>query len=171
LVFFSGKHGIGRIDIVENRFVGMKSRGVYETPGASVLFAAHQDLETLTLDRVGFLFLSTSEEFLINFLLSGGLSHQAGIIGALCAIGLQRFLVFARMQIHPTSHCHQSGWCQRKCDLEVIQRSGLHPLQTSRHTSLQSRFGQVLDSFEEFSLTLIATASRLRPLQNPDRDV
>jgi argininosuccinate synthase len=46
-----GKHGIGRIDIVENRFVGMKSRGVYETPGGAILLAAHRDLETLTIDR------------------------------------------------------------------------------------------------------------------------
>ena len=46
-----GKHGIGRIDLVENRFVGMKSRGVYETPGGTILLAAHQDLETLTMDR------------------------------------------------------------------------------------------------------------------------
>jgi len=46
-----GKHGIGRIDLVENRFVGMKSRGVYETPGGTILLAAHQDLETLVLDR------------------------------------------------------------------------------------------------------------------------
>ena len=46
-----GKHGVGRIDIVENRFVGMKSRGIYETPGGTILLAAHQDLETLTIDR------------------------------------------------------------------------------------------------------------------------
>ena len=46
-----GENGIGRIDIVESRFVGMKSRGVYETPGGTILFAAHQDLETITLDR------------------------------------------------------------------------------------------------------------------------
>lgn len=46
-----GKHGIGRVDLVENRFVGMKSRGVYETPGGTILLAAHQDLETLVLDR------------------------------------------------------------------------------------------------------------------------
>jgi argininosuccinate synthase len=46
-----GKHGIGRIDIVENRFVGMKSRGVYETPGGTVLRAAHMALESITLDR------------------------------------------------------------------------------------------------------------------------
>lgn len=46
-----GKHGVGRIDIVENRFVGMKARGVYETPGGTILFAAHRDLEGITMDR------------------------------------------------------------------------------------------------------------------------
>ena len=46
-----GRHGIGRVDIVENRFVGMKSRGIYETPGGTILLAAHRDLETLTMDR------------------------------------------------------------------------------------------------------------------------
>ncbi len=46
-----GKHGIGRADIVENRFVGMKSRGVYETPGGTVLRQAHMALESITLDR------------------------------------------------------------------------------------------------------------------------
>ena len=46
-----GKHGIGRLDLVENRFVGMKSRGVYETPGGTILHAAHRGIEQLTLDR------------------------------------------------------------------------------------------------------------------------
>ena len=46
----AGKHGIGRIDIVENRFVGMKSRGVYETPGGTILYIAHRGLEQLVLD-------------------------------------------------------------------------------------------------------------------------
>ena len=45
------KHGVGRIDIVENRFIGVKSRGCYESPGATILRAAHVDLEGLTLDR------------------------------------------------------------------------------------------------------------------------
>ncbi|MBO26178.1 MAG: argininosuccinate synthase [Opitutales bacterium] len=47
----AGKHGIGRVDLVENRFVGMKSRGVYETPGGTILLHAHRQLETLTMDR------------------------------------------------------------------------------------------------------------------------
>jgi argininosuccinate synthase len=46
-----GAHGVGRVDMVENRFVGMKSRGVYETPGGTVLAAAHRGIESLTLDR------------------------------------------------------------------------------------------------------------------------
>jgi len=45
------KHGIGRLDLVENRFVGMKSRGIYETPGGTILMAAHRGIEQLTLDR------------------------------------------------------------------------------------------------------------------------
>ena len=46
-----GKHGIGRLDLVENRFVGMKSRGVYETPGGTILHLAHRGIESITLDR------------------------------------------------------------------------------------------------------------------------
>ena len=46
-----GQHGIGRVDLVENRFVGMKSRGVYETPGVTILHAAHRALESITMDR------------------------------------------------------------------------------------------------------------------------
>ena len=46
-----GKHGVGRVDLVENRLVGMKSRGVYETPGGTMLYTALRELETLTLDR------------------------------------------------------------------------------------------------------------------------
>jgi argininosuccinate synthase len=47
----AGKHGIGRVDIVENRFVGMKSRGVYETPGGTILMMGHKQIESLTMDR------------------------------------------------------------------------------------------------------------------------
>lgn len=47
----AGQNGVGRVDVVENRYVGIKSRGVYETPAGTVLWAAHRDLETLTMDR------------------------------------------------------------------------------------------------------------------------
>ncbi len=46
-----GKHGIGRLDLVENRFIGMKSRGIYETPGGTILLVAHRGIESLTIDR------------------------------------------------------------------------------------------------------------------------
>ncbi|HEX5623989.1 MAG TPA: argininosuccinate synthase [Sulfuricurvum sp.] len=51
LNIIAGRHGIGRADIVENRFVGMKSRGCYETPGGSIMLKAHRAIESLTLDR------------------------------------------------------------------------------------------------------------------------
>ena len=51
LNFLGGRNGIGRVDLVENRFVGMKSRGVYETPGGAILFFAHRQIESLTMDR------------------------------------------------------------------------------------------------------------------------
>ena len=48
---YGRKHGIGRLDLVENRYVGMKSRGIYETPGGTILLAAHRGIESITLDR------------------------------------------------------------------------------------------------------------------------
>tara|TARA_B110000977_G_scaffold118242_1_gene152573 strand:- start:18 stop:1199 length:1182 start_codon:yes stop_codon:yes gene_type:complete len=48
---FAGKNGIGRVDLVENRFIGIKSRGVYETPGGTVLYSAHRAIESVTLDK------------------------------------------------------------------------------------------------------------------------
>jgi argininosuccinate synthase len=51
LNYLGGTHGIGRVDLVENRFVGMKSRGVYETPGVTILMTAHRALESITMDR------------------------------------------------------------------------------------------------------------------------
>ncbi|MDC3263523.1 argininosuccinate synthase [Pelagibacterales bacterium] len=51
LNLLGGKHGVGRIDLVENRFIGMKSRGVYETPGGTILYHAHRAIESITLDK------------------------------------------------------------------------------------------------------------------------
>jgi argininosuccinate synthase len=48
---FGGKHGVGRLDVVENRYVGMKSRGCYETPGGTIMLKAHRAIESITLDR------------------------------------------------------------------------------------------------------------------------
>ena len=47
----AGKNGIGRVDLVENRFIGIKSRGVYETPGGTLLMTAHRAIESITLDK------------------------------------------------------------------------------------------------------------------------
>lgn len=64
LNLLGGKHGIGRLDMVENRFVGMKSRGVYETPGGSIIFIAHRDLEGLCLDRES---MHLKDEFITRY--------------------------------------------------------------------------------------------------------
>jgi argininosuccinate synthase len=69
-----GKHGIGRLDMVENRYVGMKSRGCYETPGGTILLAAHRAIESITLDR-------------------GAIAPEGRADAALCRAGLQRLLV------------------------------------------------------------------------------
>ena len=51
LNILAGKNGVGRVDLVENRFIGIKSRGVYETPGGTLLYAAHRAIESVTLDK------------------------------------------------------------------------------------------------------------------------
>ena len=51
LNLLGGRNGVGRVDLVENRFVGMKSQGVYETPGGAILHFAHRQMESLTMDR------------------------------------------------------------------------------------------------------------------------
>ena len=70
-----GKHGIGIEDIVENRLVGMKSRGVYETPGGTILMEAHQQLEELVLDRAT---METKKEMMTMTLL-GQMLMEDGI--------------------------------------------------------------------------------------------
>jgi len=66
-----GEHGIGLVDIVENRVVGMKSRGVYETPGGTILYYAHQELEHLCLDRQTYSFKQTASQKLAELIYGG----------------------------------------------------------------------------------------------------
>lgn len=66
-----GEHCIGRIDIVENRFIGMKSRGVYETPGGTILYVAHTDLETYCLDKEVLRVKQSLSEKMSDFVYSG----------------------------------------------------------------------------------------------------
>ncbi len=91
-----GKHGIGRLDLVENRFVGMKSRGIYETPGGSLLIAAHRGIESLCLDRgaahlkdemmpryaelVYFGFWFSPEREMLQALIDKSQEHVAGVV-------------------------------------------------------------------------------------------
>ena len=51
LNILAGRNGIGRVDLVENRFIGIKSRGIYETPGGTLLMIAHRAMESVTLDK------------------------------------------------------------------------------------------------------------------------
>ena len=67
----AGENGIGRIDIVENRFVGIKSRGVYETPAGTILFKAHEDLESITLDREVFHLKELLSPLVANLIYNG----------------------------------------------------------------------------------------------------
>jgi len=66
-----GEHGVGIVDIVENRVVGMKSRGVYETPGGTILYYAHQELEHLCLDRQTYSFKQTASQKLAELIYGG----------------------------------------------------------------------------------------------------
>jgi argininosuccinate synthase len=66
-----GEHGVGLVDIVENRVVGMKSRGVYETPGGTILYYAHQELEHLCLDRQTYSFKQTASHKLAELIYGG----------------------------------------------------------------------------------------------------
>lgn len=66
-----GEHGVGRIDIVENRFIGMKSRGVYETPGGTILHTAHRDLELFCLDREVYRLKKFMQDRMADFVYNG----------------------------------------------------------------------------------------------------
>ncbi|XP_063699456.1 argininosuccinate synthase [Culicoides brevitarsis] len=66
-----GEHGVGRVDIVENRFIGMKSRGVYESPGAKILHCAHQDMEIFCLDREVYRLKKHLQEKMADFVYNG----------------------------------------------------------------------------------------------------
>ena len=95
-------NGIGRLDLVENRFVGMKSRGVYETPGGTILLAAHRAMESITLDR--------------------GAAHlKDEIDAALCRADLQRLLVLARARDAASVDRQIAGACRRRSHARALQ--------------------------------------------------
>lgn len=65
------EHGVGRIDIVENRYIGLKSRGIYECPGATILYCAHEDLEVFTLDREVLRVKTTLRDKMVDYVYNG----------------------------------------------------------------------------------------------------
>ena len=97
-----GRHGVGRIDIVENRFVGMKSRGVYETPGGTLLHHAHRAVESITLDRE-----------------VAAPPRRAG--APVRRDGLQRVLVRPRAGSTAGIHGLHPGPGQRRCQAQALQ--------------------------------------------------
>ena len=108
-------NGIGRLDLVENRFVGMKSRGVYETPGGTILLAAHRGIESITLDR-------------------GAMHLKDELMPRYAEPDLQRLLVRARARDAAGGDRQQPGACDRPRDDEALQgqcdgdRPGKRPL-------------------------------------------
>lgn len=90
-----GKNGVGRIDIVENRFLGLKSRGVYETPGATILHVAHTDLETFCLDKEVYRIKQSLRDRLSDYVYNGFWFSPEGIYTRRC-------LDFAAEQVEGT---------------------------------------------------------------------
>lgn len=77
-----GEYGVGRIDIVENRFIGLKSRGVYETPGGTILYTAHNDLEIFCLDREVYRVTKTLRDKMADYVYNGlWFSPEADFVG------------------------------------------------------------------------------------------
>ncbi len=100
-----GRHGVGRLDLVENRFVGMKSRGVYETPGGTILLEAHRGIEQITLDA--------------------GAGHLKDIDhAALCRADLQRLLVQPRAGDAAGPDRQEPGACDRDGSGQAVQGVG-----------------------------------------------
>ncbi len=102
---YGRKHGIGRLDLVENRFVGMKSRGIYETPGGTILLAAHRAIEQITLDRGA---MHLKDELMPRYseLIYNGFWFSPG---AGDAAGIDR---------------QEPGVCERRCQTETLQGPG-----------------------------------------------
>ena len=119
----AGANAIGRLDLVENRFVGMKSRGVYETPGGTVLLAAHRAIESITLDR-------------------GAGASQGRDDAALRRADLQRLLVRARARDAAGADRQEPGERDRHGSAQAVQgrRPGRRPAsRRARSTARRSR--------------------------------
>jgi argininosuccinate synthase len=120
-----GKHGIGRLDLVENRFVGMKSRGVYETPGGTILLAAHRGIESLCLDRGA---MHLKDELMPRYaeLIYNGLwfSPEREMLQALIDNSQQRVAGRVRLKLY-------------KGSVRVVGRQSPHSLYSQAHVTFE----------------------------------
>jgi argininosuccinate synthase len=123
------KHGVGRIDMVESRFVGMKSRGVYETPGGSILLAAHMDLEGLTVSRD---LLHTKNQLAVRF-------SQMAYFGQWYCEEMEALMAFLKSsQRHVTGRVHLE---LEKGNIVVTGRESAHSLYDAAIASMEADGG------------------------------
>nr|CAH7766374.1 unnamed protein product [Callosobruchus chinensis] len=96
-----GEHGVGRIDIVENRFIGMKSRGVYETPGGFILHTAHKDIELFCLDKEVYRVKQNLAERLADYVYNGfWFSPEGSYVRTCIALAEQSVNGFVRVEVY-----------------------------------------------------------------------
>nr|CAH7714682.1 unnamed protein product [Callosobruchus chinensis] len=96
-----GEHGVGRIDIVENRFIGMKSRGVYETPGGFILHTAHKDIELFCLDKEVYRVKQNLAERLADYVYNGfWFSPEGSYVRKCIALAEQSVNGFVRVEVY-----------------------------------------------------------------------
>ena len=125
-----GKHGVGRLDLVEGRFVGMKSRGIYETPGGTIMLEGHRAIESITLDR--------------------GAAHlKDELMPKYAELIYNGFWFSPEREMLQAIDRQKSGTCQRDCAPETLQRVGRllfgrwsdHSLYSEEHVTFEDDQG------------------------------
>jgi argininosuccinate synthase len=149
------KHGIGRLDLVENRFVGMKSRGMYETPGGEIYARAHRGIEQITLDRGA---AHLKDELMPRYaeLVYNGLwfSPERAMIQAACDISQEKVTGTVRLKLY-------------KGQASVVGRRSPHSLYSEAHVTFEDDAGAYDQKDAEGFIKL--NALRLRLLARRDR--
>ena len=151
-----GKHGIGIVDIVENRVVGMKSRGVYETPGGTILYEAHQQLEELILDR---------EDH----------HHEAGHGQQIRSDRIRRKMVHPSARGGAGLHREDPGICDRRSEVQAVQGQTLSRAGTTSPYSLYNESiasfttGDLYDHHDaEGFINLFGLSSKVRAMKHQE---
>ena len=149
------KHGIGRLDLVENRFVGMKSRGMYETPGGEIYARAHRGIEQITLDRGA---AHLKDELMPRYaeLVYNGLwfSPERAMIQAACDLSQEKVAGTVRLKLY-------------KGQASVVGRKSAHSLYSEAHVTFEDDAGAYDQKDAEGFIKL--NALRLRLLARRDR--